>query len=141
MIKYAYRTYSITLVHITKSEFQGQTFIANMEEDASWNMTIDDGPANVAIDDFVAKVHLPKDILNDCTTDAVTNTSIYPVAYLLFYTNVLFLSMPSDKQRVGSIITSARLNCSVDLLSSPISITYNLYDKVSKSPANPIPKL
>lgn len=134
---YTYQTYGVTLLDLSISTFQGQRFIVHRNEELSSNlsgswgiMVINESTAeNSGMDNTVAELRMSKEVILECSSDTQMNLSTQRLAYLAFYTNILF--QPSSMgHKVGSVITAALLNCSSDSLLSPITVTYNLSNEV-----------
>ena len=134
MTKYAYQSYGIALVDASTAEFQGQTFRARRTEDnliniTNWSMMINFGTEsdNFTVADSIATIHLPQQLLNDCT--AVMDTQ--RVAFIVFYSDILFSSVGNSQGEIGSAIIAARINCTLEKMSAPITILFDVSDQVS----------
>jgi hypothetical protein len=130
--KYAYQSYGIALVDTSATEFQGQTFIARRREDSltnstRWSMMIDFGPEsdNLTTDDLIAKIHLPQQLLNNYTT-----TDTQRVAFIIFHSDILFSSVGESQEEIRSAVITAKINCTLEEISVPIMITFNISDQV-----------
>lgn len=126
--QFMFQSFGVVLVDIVADDFQRQTLSVikagkgkvpdvTSDNNIEWRMiiTYDDAAA----DDAVATIHLPKQSLNECVYHDVAPQR---VAYFIFFTNSLFY-LSNQRKGVTSLIIAARMNCSVNKLLTPISIT------------------
>ena len=132
--KYAYQSYGIALVDANTAEFQGQTFRARQREDnvtniANWSMMINFGTEsdNLTVDDSIATIHLPQQLLNNCMAMMDTQR----VAFIVFHSDILFSSVGNNQREIESAVIAAKLNCTLEKTSAPITILFNVSDQVS----------
>ena len=71
---------------------------------------------------LATSLHLPKQFLNGCVS--ASSSGAIRVAYFVFSTSVLFQSMSNEEQVIGSVVTSAQLNCTYDQMLPPIRLMY-----------------
>ena len=130
-VQFIHQSFGVVLVDIFADEFQGQTFSVYKEEftnitsdvvNTKWSMMVTNGSEGDAMDDSVATIHIPKQSLTEC---AFKDASPQRVTYFAFFKNSLF-QVTHQKQRIASLITAARLNCSVSEFSTPIGIMLSL---------------
>ena len=129
---HTYKNYAIVVLDITVSEFQSQKFCIERNAGAipnateSWNVMV--ASESSSAEDTFAEVNVSKEVVLDCASCTMTNASTLRLAYLAFFTNVLFQSSNTGYS-VVSVVTAALLDCSASL-PSPISITYNVSNEV-----------
>ena len=133
--KYAYQSYGIALVDTSATEFQGQTFIARRREDSltngtRWSMMVDFGPESdnlTLMDDLIAKIHLPQQLLNNCTGAMDTQR----VAFIILHSDILFSSVGESQGEIISAVIAAKIvNCTSEKTSAPITISFSIVDQV-----------
>ena len=125
--EFIYESFLVIVLNITTAEFQGQTLniiegakdkVVNVTSDTEWRVVLNAGP-NDMTDDSVAMIHVPKQLLDECFT---ANLTTQRLAYFAFKTDALFSSV-RQKSKIESFIIAARLNCSINQLSVPVSVT------------------
>ena len=130
-VQFIRQSFAVVLVDIIADDFQGQTFnvikeeVTNITSDVvntKWSMMVTNGSEEDAMDDSVATIHIPKQSLTEC---AYKDATPHRIAYFAFFKNSLF-QVVSQKQRIASLITAARLNCSINEFSTPIGIMLSL---------------
>ena len=134
VIKYAYQSYGIVLVNANTEEFHGQTFRVKLNKDnvtdvTNWSMMLNFGPKsdNLTVENSIVAIHLPQQSLNDCT--AAMNTQ--RVAFIVFHSDILFSSAGDNHKDIESVVIAARINCTLEKTSAPITIIFNVSDQVS----------
>ena len=134
VIKYAYQSYGIVLVNANTEEFQGQTFRMKLNKDnvtdvTNWSMMLDFGPKsdNLTAEDSIVAIHLPQQSLNDCTPAMDTQR----VAFIVFRSDTLFSSSDDNQEDIGSVVITTRINCTLEKMSEPIIVTFNVTNQVS----------
>ena len=134
--KYTYQSYGIALVDASMTEFQGQTFIARQREDSltngtRWSMMVDFGPESdnlTLMDNLIAKIHLPQQLLNNNCTAAVDTQR---VAFIILHSDILFSSVGGSQGEITSAVIAAKVvNCTFEKTSAPITISFNILDQV-----------
>jgi hypothetical protein len=124
---WVYQSYGISLVDVdTVTITNGQIFIASRRKNSmtgatEWTLAIaDDVAGKDNLSESLVTLELPKQLLNECVS--ADGSGVIRVAYFVFSKSSLFQSSSNEEQLIGSVITSAQINCSI---SSPITITYN----------------
>ena len=132
LIKHAYRAFGITLMDADNTDCCGLTYRAKRSDDETtsitkWSMNVDNGPHNDTVGDkSIATIHLPQWLLNDYIT-AMAATRI---AFLVFDSDILF-SSANCSGCLGSVVVAARINCTVEKISMPITVTFDVSYMVS----------
>ena len=133
--KYAYQSYGVALVDVSATEFQDKVFRARQIqlEDRLTNSTrssmmVDFGPENdnSTMDNSIATIHLPQQLLNDCTAAVDTQR----LAIITFLSDVLFSSVNKSGGEIRSAVIAAKINCTFEKISTPITIVFNVINQV-----------
>ena len=133
--KYAYQSYGVALVDVSTTELQEKIFRARqvqledrLTNSTRWSMMVDFGPENdnSTMDGSIATIHLPQQLLNDCTAALDTQR----VAITMFQSDVLFSSVNESRGEIRSAVIAAKINCTFGKISAPITIVFNVLDQV-----------